>query len=73
MGKARKNFIAMCNIIAIDAPSCGDGSSLPVWQSDVILSIIAILSCGVFLRNKILEQIVVKYLIVSSCRREPVI
>ena len=65
--------VRCCNIIAIDAPSCGDGSSLPVWQSDVILSIIAILSCGIFLRNKILEQIVVKYLIVSSCRREPVI
>ena len=63
----------VCNIIDIDATSCGDGSSLPVWQSDVILSIIAILSCGIFLRNKILEQIVVKYLIVSSCRREPVI
>ena len=62
-----------CNIKAIDAPSCGDGSSLPVWLSDVILSIIANLSCGIFLRNNILEQIVVKYLIVSSCRREPVI
>ena len=63
----------VCNIIAIDAPSCGDGSSLPVWLSDVILSIIANLSCGIFLRNKILEQIVVKYLIMSSCLREPVI
>ena len=59
--------------IAIDARSCGDGSSLQVWLSDVILNIVAILSCEIFLRNKILEQIVVKYLIVSSCCRELVI